>query len=106
MFGLLKVDERHISEYRIMHQGKEVVENEGHHYPFSGGVNPVVRLAVVALDVDDGGERGAATTTTMADDPSSSSATVKAMPSIFASTGNPPFLLSGRLFFFVCVTTT
>ena len=101
MFGLLKVDERHISEYRIMHQGKEVVEDEGHHYPFSGGVNPVVRLAVVALDVDDVGDRGeTTTTTTTADDhdPSSSSATAKTTPSILASTGIL-FLRWDHLFF-------
>lgn len=45
-----EVDESHIPEYRIMHQGREEVSWEDHRYPFAGAANPKVRLGVVRLD--------------------------------------------------------
>ncbi len=51
MVAFEQVDESHISKYRIMHQGSEMVGDsaqEDHHYPFAGASNPVVRLGVVA----------------------------------------------------------
>jgi len=51
-----QVDERHIPEYRTQHQGKDTVEDEGHHYPFAGGVNPIVRLGVVGVELGDSKE--------------------------------------------------
>jgi len=67
MFGVLplKVDERHIPEYRIMHQGKDAPSSqEDHRYPFAGAANPRVRLGIVRVDSaataaagsDDGGD--------------------------------------------------
>jgi dipeptidyl-peptidase 4 len=46
-----EVDETHIPEYRILHQGKDAVgegAEENHRYPFAGAANPKVRLGVVA----------------------------------------------------------
>lgn len=47
------VDESHISQYRIMHQGNASVgpdAQEDHRYPFAGDVNPKVKLYVVSAD--------------------------------------------------------
>ena len=48
------VDESHIEQYRIMHQGAEGVgagagAQEDHRYPFAGAPNPKVRLGVVKV---------------------------------------------------------
>jgi dipeptidyl-peptidase 4 len=46
----IEVDEQHIPAYRIVHQGKSNTGPdawEEHHYPFAGGPNAYVRLAVV-----------------------------------------------------------
>mmetsp|Transcript_17781 Transcript_17781/g.35120 ORF Transcript_17781/g.35120 Transcript_17781/m.35120 type:complete len:852 (+) Transcript_17781:615-3170(+) len=51
------VDESHIPEYRIMHQGKDEVgaeAQEDHRYPFAGKANPHVRLGVVPVAVRPG----------------------------------------------------
>lgn len=48
-----EVDETHIPDYRIMHQGKDTTGNgaqEDHRYPFAGAENAYVRLAVTARD--------------------------------------------------------
>jgi dipeptidyl-peptidase-4 len=53
-----EVDETHIPLYRIQHQGKPTTgpeAEEAHHYPFTGAVNALVRLAVVAVE-DGSGE--------------------------------------------------
>lgn len=45
-----EVDETHIPEYRIVHQGKDETGDgaqEDHRYPFAGAENPIVRLALV-----------------------------------------------------------
>lgn len=45
-----EVDETHIPEYRILHQGKNETGDsaqEDHRYPFAGAENPIVRLALV-----------------------------------------------------------
>ena len=42
-----QVSESHIPTYQIMHQGKETVVSENHHYPFAGKVNPKVSLGVI-----------------------------------------------------------
>lgn len=50
------VDESHIPEYRIMHQGNAEVGNnaqEDHRYPFAGASNPKVRLFVVSTKSED-----------------------------------------------------
>jgi len=48
-----EVDERHISQYCIVHQGKDGTTDaslvETHHYPFAGGQNARVRLGVVQV---------------------------------------------------------
>ena len=47
-----EVDETHIPEYRIVHQGKDAVgpaAQEDHRYPFAGKDNAHVRLAVVSV---------------------------------------------------------
>ncbi len=47
-----QVDERHIPEYRIMHQGNDAVgegAQEDHRYPFAGRANPRVRVGVVPV---------------------------------------------------------
>ncbi|GBG31615.1 Dipeptidyl peptidase 9 [Hondaea fermentalgiana] len=54
------VDESHIPEYRIMHQGKEEVGDsaqEDHRYPFAGKANPHVRLGVVSVAASGNGQR-------------------------------------------------
>ncbi len=43
----LRVDERHIAPYPIVHQGGADVEVETHHYPFAGDANAAVSLRVV-----------------------------------------------------------
>ncbi len=48
-----EVDATHIPLYRIVHQGKNVVDEETHRYPFAGAANARVRLGVVPLQ---GGE--------------------------------------------------
>ena len=51
-----QVDETHIPVYRIVHQGKDRTGDgaqEDHRYPFAGGENATVRLAVVPVE---GGE--------------------------------------------------
>ncbi|NKQ36213.1 MAG: hypothetical protein HF973_11435 [Chloroflexi bacterium] len=51
-----EVDETHIPVYPIVHQGKDATGPaiiEEHRYPFAGGANAIVRLAVASLD---GGE--------------------------------------------------
>ena len=51
-----EVDETHILVYVIPHQGSDITgpeAQEEHHYPFAGGPNALVRLAVVARE---GGE--------------------------------------------------
>jgi len=42
-----QVEEGHIPKYNIMHQGKETVVSESHHYPFAGKINPKVELGVI-----------------------------------------------------------
>ncbi len=47
-----QVDEGHIPEYRIMHQGSDSVgegAQEDHRYPFAGRANPRVRVGVVPV---------------------------------------------------------
>jgi dipeptidyl-peptidase-4 len=59
-----ETDERHISEYVIVHQAEQEVGSESHRYPFSGAPNAKVRLGVVLsaggpttwLDIADEGE--------------------------------------------------
>lgn len=51
--AILEADETHIPRYPIVHQGKDDVVVEHHHYPFAGAENPRVRLGVVGVD---GGE--------------------------------------------------
>lgn len=56
MAAFEQVDESHISKYRIMHQGSEMVGDgaqEDHHYPFAGAANPIVKLGVVATSGGD-----------------------------------------------------
>ncbi len=48
--AFIQVDETHIPEYRIVHQGKDAVgegAEENHRYPFAGEANARVRLGVV-----------------------------------------------------------
>lgn len=45
--AILEADERHIERYPIVHQGKDRVVVEHHHYPFAGAENPKVRLGVI-----------------------------------------------------------
>ncbi|MGB1699655.1 MAG: DPP IV N-terminal domain-containing protein, partial [Nannocystaceae bacterium] len=54
--AFVEVDETHIPEYRIMHQGKDAVGDgaqENHRYPFAGAQNARVRLGVVGRDGGD-----------------------------------------------------
>jgi dipeptidyl-peptidase-4 len=52
-----EVDETHIPLYRIVHQGKDIVDEETHRYPFAGASNAKVRLGVVSVQGDEtGGE--------------------------------------------------
>ena len=44
----LRVDQRHIAPYPIVHQGGSDVDVETHRYPFAGGANARVSLWVVA----------------------------------------------------------
>lgn len=49
--AFIEVDERHLADYRIVHQGKEEVggtAEEDHAYPFAGTANAYLRLGVVA----------------------------------------------------------
>jgi len=48
--AFLQVDERHIPEYPIVHQGKDEIDIERHRYPFAGQPNAKVRLGVVPAD--------------------------------------------------------
>ena len=51
--AFVEVDETHIPEYRIVHQGKDAVgegAEENHRYPFAGAPNARVRLGVVRRD--------------------------------------------------------
>eukprot|EP00596_Hydrurales_sp_CCMP1899_P005448 CAMPEP_0119040628 /NCGR_PEP_ID=MMETSP1177-20130426/10632_1 /TAXON_ID=2985 /ORGANISM="Ochromonas sp, Strain CCMP1899" /LENGTH=416 /DNA_ID=CAMNT_0007005893 /DNA_START=57 /DNA_END=1304 /DNA_ORIENTATION=+ len=48
MIAYTETDERHVPEYTILHQGKaDPQHTESHRYPFSGGKNPIVKLAVI-----------------------------------------------------------
>jgi len=52
MIAFEQVDESHIPEYRIMHQGSDLVGDqaqEDHRYPFAGGPNPHVKLGIVKI---------------------------------------------------------
>ena len=51
----LRVDERHVAPYPIVHQGGGEVDVETHRYPFAGDENAHVSLWVV--DVESGGTR-------------------------------------------------
>ncbi|MEL6341617.1 MAG: DPP IV N-terminal domain-containing protein [Myxococcota bacterium] len=53
--AFVDVDERHIPEYRILHQGADRRIQESHAYPFAGEKNATVRLGVV--DVQTGQTR-------------------------------------------------
>jgi len=47
------VDERHIPEYRIVHQGSDRVgegAQEDHRYPFAGKLNPICKLFIVDVE--------------------------------------------------------
>ena len=45
--AFLRVDERHVPTFPIVHQGRATVETERHRYPFAGEANALVRLGVV-----------------------------------------------------------
>ncbi|MEO8538778.1 MAG: S9 family peptidase [bacterium] len=45
--AFIRADSRHIKDYTIVHQGKSVVDNEPHRYPFAGEANAILDLAVV-----------------------------------------------------------
>ena len=47
--AFIKADSRHIKDYTIVHQGKSVVDNEPHRYPFAGEPNAILELGVVDL---------------------------------------------------------
>ncbi len=50
LLAYTEVDERHVPVYRIVHQGSDETgpaAEETHRYPFAGGPNALVRLAVV-----------------------------------------------------------
>ncbi|HET9093352.1 MAG TPA: DPP IV N-terminal domain-containing protein, partial [Acidimicrobiales bacterium] len=50
LLAYTEVDERHVPVYRIVHQGSDETgpaAEEAHRYPFAGGPNALVRLAVV-----------------------------------------------------------
>ena len=56
LLAFIEVDETHIPTYRIVHQGKDFTgegAQEDHRYPFAGGPNAKVRLAVVSIKGDD-----------------------------------------------------
>ena len=51
--AFVQVDERHIPEYRIVHQGQTVTgrfAEEDHHYPFAGQSNVLWRLGVIDVE--------------------------------------------------------
>ncbi|MCC7365801.1 MAG: S9 family peptidase [Dehalococcoidia bacterium] len=48
--AFIRADERHIPVYPVVHQGKDVVDIEHHHYPFAGERNAVLRLGVVEVE--------------------------------------------------------
>lgn len=50
--AFVRADSRHITDYTIVHQGKESVDNEPHRYPFAGQPNAILQLGVV--DVSSG----------------------------------------------------
>jgi len=47
MVAFEEVDESHVQEFKIVHQGTSEVMQESHRYPFSGKANAKVRLGVV-----------------------------------------------------------
>lgn len=47
--AFVRADSRHIKDYTIVHQGKSVVDNEPHRYPFAGEPNAILELHVVDL---------------------------------------------------------
>jgi len=47
--AFLQVHERHVTEYPIVHQGKDDVDIERHRYPFAGEPNAFVRLGIVPI---------------------------------------------------------
>ncbi len=47
--AFIRVDERHIPEYPIVHQGRPGVDVERHRYPFAGQPNAYLDLATVEL---------------------------------------------------------
>ena len=51
--AFVRVDERHIPVYPIVHQGKNAVDIENHRYPFAGQANALVQLGVVAAEGGD-----------------------------------------------------
>jgi len=54
--AFIEVDETHIPEYQIMHQGKEKLQSEVHRYPFAGADNARIRLGVVRIPADLGSQ--------------------------------------------------
>lgn len=48
--AFLEVDDRHIPELPIVHEGKDSVVIERHRYPFAGADNPRLRLGVVEVE--------------------------------------------------------
>jgi dipeptidyl-peptidase-4 len=47
--AFIRADSRHITDYTIVHQGKDSVDHEPHRYPFAGDANAILQLAVVEL---------------------------------------------------------
>ncbi len=47
--AFIRADSRHIKDYTIVHQGKSVVDNEPHRYPFAGEPNAILELGVIDL---------------------------------------------------------
>lgn len=47
--AFIRVDERHIPEYPIVHQGRPGIDVERHRYPFAGQPNAFVDLGIVEL---------------------------------------------------------
>lgn len=51
LIAYAEVDESHVPEYEIRHQGKsDPHHTESHRYPFAGAANPSVKLAVLRAD--------------------------------------------------------
>ncbi|HEY6410540.1 MAG TPA: DPP IV N-terminal domain-containing protein, partial [Ktedonobacteraceae bacterium] len=48
--AFVRVDNRHIPKYPIVHQGMEQAMVEEHRYPFAGMRNAIVQLGIVAVD--------------------------------------------------------